>query len=181
LESSSETKIALPAVPVRYQVIKKFYITNIIIYIWGMIIDEEVYEHKSRKDQVREYYEKFGASIPDMVRTFGIKEQMIRMHLKGIYKSTMSVVRGEEILEMHKLGMTDYAIAKHLGVTNPTVKWHLDKHYASMGIARPVSKRAFIVAARREIINSDMAMQDKMIQIAGLEKKYIDQINLCTH
>jgi predicted transcriptional regulator len=103
------------------------------------------------------------------------------MHLKGIYKSTRSVVRGEEILEMHKLGMTDYAIAKHLGVTNPTVKWHLDKHYATIGASRPVSKRAFIEAARREIINSDIPIQDKMIQIAGLEKKYIDQINLCTH
>ena len=142
-----------------------------------MINEEEVYEHKSRRDQVREYYEKFRASIPDMVRTFGIKEQMIRMHLKGIYKSTRSVVRSEEIVEMHKLGMTDYAIAKHLGVTNPTVKWHLDKHYALMGVSRPVSKRAFIESARREIINSDMAMQDKMIQIAGLEKKYIDTLN----
>lgn len=146
-----------------------------------MMIDEEIYEHKSRRDQVREYYLKFGASIKDMVQTFGIKEQMIRMHLKGIYKSTRSLVRGEEIVEMHKLGMTDYAIAKTLGVTNPTVKWHLDKYYAAIGAERPMKKGEFMAAARREIMLSDMDIQDKMIKIAELEKKYIEQINLCTH
>ena len=144
-----------------------------------MIIEEEVYEHKSRRDQVREYYEKFGATIQDMVETFGLKEQMVRIYLKGIYKSSRSVVRSQEIIEMHKLGMTDYGIAKQLGVTNPTVKWHLDKHYASIGVIRPMSKKKFIETARMEIIKSDKGLEQKLKEIAELENKYIN--TLCTH
>ena len=77
----------------------------------------------TKKEQIIDYYEKWGQSLDDMALHFGLKKQMIRKHLGDHYKGKETYK--EKVMELYEKGYSNYAIAKALGITAPTVKWHL--------------------------------------------------------
>lgn len=178
-----ETKIALPRVPKKAGNVTKHKKTHYtkkhgycchlhIIIINFIFVDMEVddkWHHYSRGEQVRNYYEKFKPTMEDMVRTFGVTEQMIRKHLKGVYESTRETKR-DSVVELHLAGMTDYAIAKELGITPPAARWHVKKYYDDLGWSGPMNKKDW-TAEQRERLNK-LPLIERIAVVANLDNGY---------